>query len=264
MIGTKRGNKTVRCIVLVGLLCFIGIQTRAEEQSGGVLGANQGKGHSLNIVPWLDFPATKTTAGVEWRGAPDKPTLATVSFDGKKVTFEDDNFFMMMGDHQGSLCRSTLLKLTNQVQFPANTADITAKADGAWVRLIHGAVGGGVNIKVVYAPDQSKNEQPFEIEFASAETFDTAAKLIQSQNANARQSGILSLRWCPMEKNRKDIVRYVTKGIQDPACGVRGASAWVAGQLQIKDALSALASAVKDEKDNDVKKTMEKAIKATK
>jgi hypothetical protein len=185
-------------------------------------------------------------------------------FDGGKVTFEDDNFFMMMGDYQNSICRSTLLKITNGVQFPANTADITAKANGAWVRLIHGAVAAGANVKVVYAADQNKKEQSFEIEFPASESFDTVARLIQSQNANARESGILSLRWCPVEKNRNDIVRYLMKGLQDPACGVRGASAWTAGQLQIKEALSALLSAIKEEKDNDVKKTIEKAMKGIK
>ena len=90
-------------MAVVAVLFFTTISTRAEEQSGCVLGANQAKGHSLNVVPWLDFPSTKTSAGTEWRGAPDNPTLATVSFNGKRVTFDDDNFFMMMGDYQGSL-----------------------------------------------------------------------------------------------------------------------------------------------------------------
>jgi hypothetical protein len=130
--------------------------------------------------------------------------------------------------------------------------------------LIHGAVAGGADIKVVYAPGQGKNEKPAEMDFAATESLDTAARLIQSENSNARQSGILCLRWLPLEKNRKDIVLNLTKGIQDSACGVRGASAWVAGNLHLKELRSPIASAVKGEKDSDVKKTMEKALETTK
>jgi hypothetical protein len=267
MIARMTNTLAVWLLIGLGTLC-LSAQAQQQEQAGNVMGVKQPEGSSLNIVPWLDFPATKTSARDEWRGAPDTPTLAAVLFDGKKVTFEDESFFMMMHsmrmDYQNSLCRSTLLKLTDEVQFPANTADITAKANQAWVRLIHGAVAGGANVKVVYAADQNKKEQPFEIEFPASESFDTVARLMQSQNANARQSGILSLRWCSLEKNRKDIVRYLTKGLQDRACGVRGASAWIAGQLHIKEVLSALSSALKVEKDKDVKKTIEEAMKAIK
>jgi len=59
-----------------------------------------------------------------------------------------------------------------------------------------------------------------------------------------------------LEEDRKDVVRCLNKGIADPACGVRGASAWVAGQLRIKELLPGLSSTLKEEKDNAVKKAI--------
>jgi hypothetical protein len=228
--------------------------------SAGQLGVSQPRGTSLNIVPWLDFPTGKTTASTQWQGAPGKPTLAVISFDGTKVAFEDANFFMMMGDHQGSLCRSTLLKLNKGVQFPANTADITSNRDGAWVRLIHGAVAGAINVKVVYAADLPRNGQPFEIVFPATEALATYRQLVESKNANARQSGILALRWVLANQNQAELVQFLVKTLKDPACGVRGASAWVAGQLRVREVLPDLKNALKQEKDATVRQTFEAVL----
>ena len=79
------------------------------------------------------------------------------------------------------------------------------------------------------------------------------------ENSNARQSGVLALRW---QKRDQHIVKPLIERLKDPAPGVRGAAAWVLGQLDIEESLDALKEAITEEENSAVKKTLEEVLGA--
>jgi HEAT repeat protein len=60
--------------------------------------------------------------------------------------------------------------------------------------------------------------------------------------------------------DRDMVVPVVSKMLGDPALGVRGAAAWLVGELGLEELCPSVQRALDSEKQEDVKKSLERAI----
>ena len=261
LVGIRCKRNPLRmlvCASFAGTLLISAATTRCADAQ--VLGLHSSKGKSLSVVPELDFPSTTRSARDDWWGALDEPTFAEVTFDGNRFTFQDDKFFFVLRgfvpDQASSFARSTLLRMTAGTTFRTFTATIEATGKGAWVRIFSGIVAGGENVKVTYSGDSNKIEEPCVVDFPKALEVDFYVNLLESQNANVRQSAVCSLRWIESPDNSKLLQRVLDKALSDEAPGVRGAMVWLIGELGWKKARPALKKALNAETHDGVRKTI--------